>query len=327
MKAIVVKEGLEGRPLAWEEVPAPRPGTGEVLMKVHAAALNRADLAQRAGTYPPPPGASDILGLEVAGRIAGLGAEVSGWEVGDEACVLLSGGGYAELVAAPAGLLMRVPDGWSLTEAAALPEAYITAYLNLFGDGRLEQGETVLIHAGASGVGLAAIQLATAAGARVIVTVGSDRKAEFCTSIGAHAAINYREQDVAEAVAAATDGEGVDLVIDLVGARHFEANIASLKRGGRLVFISAISGRKVELDISKVMSRRLVITGSTLRRRSLAEKAGLVEGLTARFGRHFESGLIRPVIDSVFPIEEAGAAHQRMADDLNIGKIVLKVRE
>ncbi len=327
MKAIVVQEGREGRPVVWEEVPEPRPGTGEVLIEVHAAALNRADLAQRAGTYPPPPGASEILGLEVAGRIALLGADVSGWEVGDEACVLLSGGGYAELAVAPAELLMEVPAGWSLIEAAALPEAYITAYLNLFEDGRLEQGETVLIHAGASGVGLAAIQLATAAGARVIVTVGTDRKAEFCRSVGAHAAINYREQDVAEAVAAATDGAGVDLVIDLVGARHFEANIASLRRGGRLVFISAISGRTVELDISKVMSKRLVITGSTLRRRSLAEKAELVDRLTGRFGRHFESGAIRPVIDSVFPIAEAAAAHQRMADDLNIGKIVLKVRE
>jgi len=324
VKAIVVKEG---GPLAWEDVPAPEPGPGEVLIEVHAAALNRADLAQRAGTYPPPPGAPDTLGLEVAGRITKLGAGVSGWQVGEEACVLLSGGGYAELAVAPAALLMRIPQGWSHVEAAALPEAYITAYLNLFDDGWLQQGETVLIHAGASGVGLAAIQLAAAAGARVIVTVGSDRKAEFCSAAGAHAAINYRDRDVADGVAEATDGEGVDLVLDLVGARHFEANIASLKRGGRLVFISAISGRKVELDISKVMGKRLVITGSTLRRRTLDEKAELVDRLLGRFGQQFESGAIRPVIDSVYPVAEAEAAQRRMADDLNIGKIVLQVRE
>lgn len=326
MKAIVVRDELEGRPLEWTDVPRPAPKQDEVLIEVHAAALNRADLIQRAGAYAPPPGTTDVLGLEVAGRIVELGSAVKDHAVGDSVCVLLSGGGYAEYAIASAEMLFRLPDGWTFEEAAAMPEAYITAFVNLFQDGKLVDGESVLIHAGASGVGLAAIQLAKAAGAHVVVTAGTQAKVDFCLTAGADSAINYSDGYVAEAVMKATDGEGVDLVLDLVGARHFVANIAALRRGGRLVFVSPISGRKAELDINDIMSKRLTLTGSRLRNRSVAEKAELGRQLLARFGKEFEAGTIKPVMDSVFPIEDAESAHRRMAANQNIGKLVLRVR-
>lgn len=332
MNAIVVG-GEQGNPLAWQEVADPVCGPGEVVLEVHAAGLNRADLAQRAGSYPPPPGASDILGLEAAGVIAeagaDLGLDVKGWRVGDRACALLTGGGYAERVAVPAAMLMPVPEGWSFAEAAAVPEVFLTAYLNLFLEAGLKAGETALVHGGASGVGTAAIQLAREAGCRVFATAGTPEKVRVCEELGAEVAVNYKEEDFAERIRAAGGGVdgGVDVVLDMVGRDYLARNLEVLNLNGRLVFIATLSGSVAELDIRKAMSKRLTLKGSTLRARPLGEKTRLLESFMARFWPALVEGRIGPIIDTVLPITEAERAHAIMRENRNIGKIILKVRE
>ncbi len=325
MKAIIIKTDQENRPLVWQEAPEPSYGPAEVLVDVHAAALNRADLMQRAGNYPPPPGAPDILGLEMAGRIAAVGADVTGWQVGDRVCALLAGGGYAERVSVPYQLLMPVPPGWSYEQAAAIPEVFYTAFVNLFMEAALQPGETVLVHGGASGVGTAAIQLARTAGCRVFTTAGTEEKAARCTKLGAELAINYKQEDFAERIEAHTNGDGVDVILDMVGAAYLERNLRLLKLRGRLVFISMLSGSKTEINLGALMGRRLRLIGSVLRGRSLAEKIEIKEGFMERFWPLLLDGTIQSIIDSVYPIEQANEAHQYMVENRNIGKIILRV--
>lgn len=327
MKAIVVQTDQENRPLLWQEVSPPDYAANEVLVDIYAAALNRADLSQRAGNYPPPPGASDILGLEMAGRIAEVGADVSGWQVGDRVCALLPGGGYAERVNVPADLLMSIPDDWSYEQAAAVPEVFYTAYVNMFMEANLQGGETVLIHGGASGVGTAAIQLAHRAGCRVFATAGNDEKVESCRALGAELAINYRKEDFAERILAYNNGEGVDVILDMVGASYLERNLQVLKLCGRLVFIALLGGSDAQLNLGALMRRRLRLIGSVLRPRTLAEKVEIKERFMAQFWPLLVDGKIKPIIDSVYPIEQANEAHHHMAENKNIGKIILKVRE
>ncbi len=326
MKAITVQIDQENNPLVWEEVPNPTYTADEVLVDIHAAALNRADLMQRAGNYPPPPGASDILGLEMAGRIAALGANVSGWQVGDRVCALLPGGGYAEQINVPPQMLMPIPDDWSDEQAAAVPEVFYTAFVNLFMEAGLQPGETVLVHGGASGVGTAAIQLAREAGCPVFVTAGTDEKTARCVELGAALAINYKKEDFAERIQAHTDGQGVDVILDMVGAAYLERNLRLLKLRGRLVFISMLSGGKTEINLGALMGRRLRMIGSVLRSRSLTEKVEIKERFMERFWPLLLAGTIQPIIDSVYPIEQVDEAHQHMAENRNIGKIILKVR-
>lgn len=322
MKAIV----QHGNALVWQDVPKPSPRVGEVLLWVRAAGVNRADLSQRAGQYPPPPGASEILGLEVAGEVAELGPEadpdVGGFSVGDRVCTLLSGGGYAEIVVAPAAMLMPVPPGWSVEEAAGLPEVFLTAHLNLFLVAQLQAGETVLVHGGASGVGTAAIQLAREAGCRVFATAGTDEKVSACRALGA-TAFNYREEDFLEAVR--EQAGGVDVVLDMVGQGYLAQNLELLNTGGRLVVIATLSGSRAELELRLLMNKRLSLYGSTLRSRPLAEKVQLKNSFQARFWGALEAGRIKPVMDGVFDIRDADAAHERMKQNLNIGKLVLRL--
>lgn len=327
MKAIAIQTDQEDRPLVWQDAPAPAYGDDEVLVDIFATALNRADLAQRAGNYPPPPGASPILGLEVAGRIAALGANVTGWQVGDRVCALITGGGYAEQVNIPAAMLMPIPDSWSFEQGAAVPEVFYTAFVNIFMEAQLQKGETVLIHGGGSGVGTAAIQLVREGGGRAIITAGSDEKIAYCMGLGAELAINYKKEDFAEGVRVHTNGQGVDIILDNVGAAYLEQNVRLLKLKGRLVFIGTMSGSRAELNISALMSRRLRLIGSVLRPRSLVEKVEIKEKFMAQFWPPLLNGTIQPIIDSVYPIEQANEAHQHMAADKNIGKIILKVRE
>lgn len=324
MKAIIVKEPGGPEVLEWQETADPIVNAGEVLVKVKASAINRADLLQRRGFYPPPPGASPILGLEIAGEVV-QGDQT--WQAGQPVMALLSGGGYAELAAVPSGQLMPIPEDLSFAEAAAIPEAFLTAYMNLFGLGQLKAGEIVLVHAGGSGVGTAAIQLARQAGAQVIVTVGSGEKGQKCADLGASYVINYKEGAFADQVKEITGGNGVNLILDFVGANYFEPNIASLAQGGRLVLIGQLSGSKAALELSTIMRRQLTITGTTLRARSLEEKAAL----TSQFGQfglaRFADGRLKPVVDSVYPMAQAAEAHRYMETNRNFGKIVLQVED
>ena len=302
MRAVVVKEDTPSRPIVWTEVPTPEPGSGEVLVRVHACALNRADLHQRAGNYPPPPGASEILGLEMAGTIAELGSGVTNWQLGERVCALLSGGGYAEYVVVPEQLLMPIPKRLAFEEAAGVPEVFLTAYTNLFREGAAKRSETVLIHAGASGVGTAAIQLATRYGCTVYATAGTQEKVATCEQLGASRCINYREEDFARVLRAIKGFEGVDLVFDMVGKNYLEQNLDLLRWRGRIVFVSLLSGSQVEIDLRTLMVKRLSLVGTTLRQRSLEEKTSLCEGFQKDFGADLESGKIRPIIDKVFPV-------------------------
>jgi putative PIG3 family NAD(P)H quinone oxidoreductase len=326
MKAIIIQTEQENKPLVWQDVPDPTYSLDEVLVDIHATGLNRADLAQRAGNYPPPPGASSILGLDMAGRIAALGANVSGWKVGDRVCALLTGGGYAEQVNVPASMLMPIPDDWSYEQAAATPEVFFTAYVNLFMEAGLQKGESVLIHGGASGVGTAAIQLARETGCRVFTTVGTAEKAVRCAELGAELAINYKNENFVERIQAHPNGDGVDVILDGVGAVYLERNLHLLKPRGRLVFIATIGGGQGEINIGLLMRKRLRLIGSVLRPRSLAEKVEIKERFMAHFWPLLLNGAVQPIIDSVYPIEQANEAHQRMAANQNIGKIILQVR-
>jgi len=326
MKAITVKPDQQDRALSWQDVPDPTCEPEEVLVDIHAAALNRADLMQRAGNYPPPPGAPDILGLEMAGKIAAVGNNVPDWHIGDRVCALLPGGGYAEQVNVPAQMLMPLPDHWSFEQGAAVPEVFLTAFVNLFMEAGLQAGETVLIHGGASGVGTAAIQLAREAGCRVFTTAGTGEKTARCEELGAELAINYKQEDFAERIEAQTNGEGVDVILDMVGAAYLERNLRLLRLRGRLVFISMLSGVKTEINLGALMGRRLRLIGSVLRSRSLAEKVDIKERFMARFWPKLVDGTIQPIIDSVYPVAQANEAHQCMAANKNIGKIILKIQ-
>ena len=325
MHAIQIQSDVE-RTLLWQPSSDPVCGTGEVLVDVHATALNRADLFQRAGKYPPPPGASKILGLEIAGEVSVLGENVEGCKLGDRVCALLAGGGYAERAAVPAEMLMPVPEGWDFEQAAAMPECFLTGFVNFYMEAELQAGEIVLTHGGASGVGTAAIQLARASGNSIFVTAGSAEKVARCEELGADLAINYREHDFVESVLAHTDGAGVDVILDIVGGDYLHRNLKLLKPKGRLVLISTLGGARTEIDLRVLMGRRARIIGSVLRSRALAEKIEIKQLFMQRFWRMFLEGQLFPVIDSVFPIEQADAAQQRMAENRNIGKIVLKVR-
>jgi putative PIG3 family NAD(P)H quinone oxidoreductase len=322
MKAIlVVKDGSRKR-LLWGDSPLPTIGPEDVLIKIRATAVNRADLLQVQGLYPPPPGASEILGLELSGEIAELGSEVHEYSLGERVMALLPGGGYAQYAALPASLLLRIPESWSFEQAASVPEVFFTAYLNLFQEGRLQADESVLIHSGASGVGTAAIQLASYFGAKVYATAGSLEKCRVCLSLGAELAINYKEQDFAEEILK-HNKSGVNLIIDTVGASFLNRNLKVLAPRGRLVLLGLLGGAKTELNLGSVLMKRLQIIGSTLRNRTLAEKAALTKEFSDKVLPLFSQGKIKTVVDRVYPIEETEQAHKYVADNLNMGKVIL----
>ena len=326
MKAITVQSDQTDNPLVWTEVPDPEYAADEVLVDVHATALNRADLLQRAGNYPVPPGASPYLGLEMAGTVAAAGSEVSAWQAGDRVYALLTGGGYAERVSVPAAMLWPIPEEWDFSFAGAIPEVFLTAYLNLFMEAGLLEGETVLMHGGASGVGTAGIQMAHHAGCKVLVTAGTEEKTARCRELGADLAVNYKKKDWVKEIQGFTDGAGVDVIMDMVGAAYLKRNLSLLKVYGRMVIIALLSGSTAEINLGHLMRPRLRLIGSVLRPRSVHEKVGIMDNFQEQFGAHLRDGRIQPIIDSIFPVEEANEAHARMAANLNIGKIVLRTR-
>lgn len=325
MRAIVVEEPGDEDQLRIGETPAPPLTPGALRLRVAATAVNRADLLQRQGLYPPPPGASDVLGLECAGVVVEVAEGVDGWSVGDRAMALLAGGGYAEEVVVHAGSAMPIPDELESVEAAAIPEVFLTVFLNVFELGRLEPGGAALVHGGGSGIGTAAIQLVKEAGASVLVTAGSDEKCARCLELGADVAVNYRSGDFVAAAVAATEGRGVDVVLDSIGASYLEKNLAALAVGGRLVLIGLMGGAVAELNLGQLLMRRLQVMGSTLRARSPEEKAEIVSRFLARFGPALSQGRIRPVVDRVLPLESAAEAHRLIKASEHFGKVVLQV--
>jgi putative PIG3 family NAD(P)H quinone oxidoreductase len=309
------------------ERPQPHPGRGEVLIKVVAAGVNRPDVIQRYGKYPPPPGASDLPGLEVAGYVAARGADVVQWQEGEAVCALVSGGGYAEYCVAPQAQCLRPPSTLTLVEAAAVPETFFTVWTNVFERGRLRAGESILVHGGTSGIGTTAIQLAKAFGARVFATAGSDEKAAACEALGATLAVNYRTTDWVKAFRDATNERGLDVVLDIVGGDYVPRNLDVLAVEGRLVQIAFLKSSRVDIDLMQVMRRRLTITGSTLRPRSPEEKGAIARQLSEHVWPLFEQGVVKPIIHAVFPLERAADAHRMMEESRHIGKIVLTVAE
>lgn len=325
MKAILIEKPGDESVLKLGDVPEPAPGPADLLINVKCAALNRADLMQRQGFYPPPAGASPILGLECAGEVAAIGSEVSGWRVGDRAMALLPGGGYAGKAVVHYGSAMHVPAALSDAEAAALPEVYLTAFLNLFMLAEVKAGDSVLIHGGGSGVGTASIQLLKLAGARSVVTAGSDAKCEQCLRFGADVAINYKSGPFAPKVRAATNDRGVDIILDSIGGAYLAQNLEALANGGRLVLIGLMKGAKAEIDLATVLRRHLRIFGSTLRSRPAAEKAEIVAAFLSRFGNALEAGQLRPPVYKTIPLADAAQGHRMMQASEHFGKIVLQV--
>ncbi len=323
MKAITITNDAD-RALCWQEVPDPTCGPSEVLVDIHATAVNRADLLQRAGHYPPPPGASPYLGLEMAGVVAATGAAVTQWRPGDRVLGLLSGGGYAERVAVPATHLLPLPGDRNFTWGAVICEVFLTAFVNLFCEAGLRAGETALIHGGGSGVGTAAVQLCRQAAAKAIVTAGTDAKVARCLALGAEFGVNYKERDFAEAILAHTDG--VDVILDMAGAAYLERNVRLLKSGGRLVVIAVLTGAEAQIDLLELQRKRLRLIGSVLRSRSDAEKTAIVAAFKERFWPLLIDGRVRPVIEEVLPIERAAQAQAILRQNRNIGKVVLQVR-
>lgn len=306
-------------------VPDPVPTAEQVLVRVRATALNRADTLQRRGAYPPPPGESEILGLELAGEVEAVGSAVHGVQPGDRVCALVGGGGYAEKAVVEARMLIPMPEAWSFTQAAAVPEVFFTAQETVFVLGGLKAGETVLIHAAASGVGTAAIQMAREIGARVLVTAGSADKIQRCLELGAHAGCNYKERDFAEWVQEVTNKQGVELIEDFIGAPYWERNLRSLKTCGRLVLVGTMGGVKVETSLMLLMSKRLQVFGSVLRARPLAEKIAVTQRFCRDWLPLLASGRIKPIVDTVFPLDQAAEAHRYMEENRNFGKIILSV--
>lgn len=307
--------------------PLPRPGPGEVLVRVAAAGVNRPDLLQREGRYPPPPGVTDILGLEVAGTVAALGEGVEEWREGDSLCALLAGGGYAEYCVAPAVQCLPIPDGLSPVEAASLPETWFTVWHNVAERAGLKAGETFMVHGGAGGIGNAAIQAARLLGARVIATAGSAGKCVLCRGLGADLAIDYREDDFVQAARNFTGGKGVDVILDMVGGDYVARDLKALATEGRLVQIAFQAGSKVELDLMPVMLKRLTLTGSTLRVQSVARKGAIAAALKERVWPALATGTVRPLVTAAFPLAEAAEAHRLMESGTHSGKIVLRVHE
>ena len=327
MRAITLPSYGGPDALVLADVPDPVAGPGEVLVEVAATAVNRADVLQRRGFYNPPAGSSPYPGLECAGRIAALGEGVAGWSVGDEVCALLVGGGYAEKVGVPAGQLLPVPAGLSLAEAAALPEVACTVWSNVFQLAALAPGEVLLVHGGTSGIGTMAIQLAARHGARVLCTVGSAEKAERALALGAERAIRYREEDFVAVVREVTDGRGADVVLDNMGAAYLSRNVEVLATGGRLVVIGLQGGVRAELDLAALLTTRASVHATSLRARSLEEKAAIVEAVLAGVWPAVEAGEVRPVVDRVLPLADAAEAHRVMEASEHVGKIVLAVGE
>ncbi len=325
MKAIVLDGFGDESVMRLGEAPAPAMEPGCLRIRVAAAAVNRADVMQRRGMYPPPPGAPDLLGLECAGEVAEVGDGVEGWKVGDRAMALLAGGGYAEEVVVHAGSAMRVPERLSLAEAAAVPEVFLTVFLNVFQLGGLAEGGAALVHGGGSGIGTAAIQLVRQAGASSVVTAGSDEKCARCRELGADVAVNYREGDFVAEAKAHTGGQGVDVVLDHIGAAYLKQNLEALRVGGRLVVIGLMGGASAEINLGALLVRRLQLIGSTLRARPAEEKAHIVAGFLERFGAALEKGEIGPVVDRTLPLAEAADAHRAMEASEHFGKIVLTV--
>lgn len=304
--------------------PIPAPGAGEILIEVAAAGVNRPDALQRAGAYNPPPGASDLPGLEASGEVVAVGPGVARWAVGDRVCALLPGGGYAEFAVTHEDHALAWPAGFTAEQAAALPETFFTVWTNVFDRGRLRAGEVFLVHGGSSGIGTTAIQLARVFGARVFTTVGSAEKAKVCEALGAERAINYRDEDFVEVIGEATGGRGADVILDMVGGDYIPRNVRLAADSARIVSIAFLNGPKAELNFSQVMLKRLTLTGSTLRPRSIGEKAAIAQALRDNVWPLLEAGRVAPVMDSTFPLEEAAAAHARLESPAHIGKIVLK---
>ena len=312
--------------LRLTERPDPVPANGEVLIRVAAAGVNRPDVLQRQGGYPPPPGASDVPGLEVAGTICGVGSAVAGWREGDQVCALVTGGGYASLCVAPAPQCLPIPAGLDMIAAAALPETFFTVWSNVFERGGLRAGESALFHGGASGIGTTAIQLAVARGARVFVTAGSDDKCRACEALGAETGINYRTTDFVDAVTRLTAGRGVDLILDIVGGGYTARNLAALAPDGRLVQIGLMGGEvTAPVDLRRILTRRLTLTGSTLRPRSVEEKGRMAAALEREVWPLLARGVVRPVIHRTFPLADAARAHALMESSEHVGKIALVV--
>jgi len=323
MRAITIPTPGDADALVLDDVPTPKVVADEVLVQVAASGVNRADLLQRQGFYPPPPGVSEYPGLEVSGTITVLGGDVTGWAVGDEVCGLLSGGGYAEQVAVPANQLLPVPEGVSLVDAAALPEAVSTVWSNVFMTGNLQMGQTVLIHGGSSGIGTMAIQLARAFGSRIAATAGTGEKLEACRKLGAEILINYREQDFVEVLSDATQGGGADVILDNMGAKYLARNISALAVNGRLVIIGLQGGVKAELNINALLSKCAGVIATSLRSRPPAEKAAIVAAVREHVWPLIESGQVKPVVHRTFPLAQAADAHRELEAGTTIGKVLL----
>ncbi len=323
MRVVEIAEAGGPEVLRLAERPVPEPGDGEVLIKVGAAGVNRPDVMQRLGMYPPPPGAPDIPGLEIAGTVAATGADAGGLSEGDTVCALVVGGGYAEYCVAPSSLCLPIPDSLSVVQAAAIPETFFTVWTNVFDRGRLSSGESLLVHGGSSGIGTTAIQLAKAFGATVYVTAGSEEKCEACRELGADAAINYREEDFVARLSELTNERGVDVILDMVGGDYLPRNLDSLAVEGRIVQIALQKGPKVEMNLLPIMLKRLTLTGSTLRPRTIAQKAMIAHSLRDKVWPLLESGQVRPIIHATFPLAQASEAHRLMESSTHIGKIVL----
>ena len=323
MRAVVC-EGAGGiEILKVGEIEDPKPAADEVVIDVVAAGVNRADLMQRQGHYPPPPGAPGTIGLEVSGTVSAVGAEVEGWSVGDECCALLAGGGYAEKVAVPAPQVMPIPDGLDLVSAAALPEVVATVWSNVFMTAHLKEGETLLVHGGSSGIGTMAIQLGVAHGARVLCTVGSADKMEFCTRLGADVAINYKQAEWASVVQEATGKAGADVILDIMGAKYLADNVRSLAFDGRLVVIGMQGGAKAELDLGRLLSRRASVTGTGLRFRSVEDKGRILEEVVGHVWPLIEAKKVRPIVHTTFPLAQVARAHETLEQSTQIGKVLL----
>ena len=327
MRAIEILQPGGPEMLQLCERPRPSLQPGQVLIKVHAAGINRPDLLQRAGKYPVPPGASDLPGLEVAGEIVAGHVGDSGYRIGDRVCALVQGGGYAQYCAAPVELCLPIPAGWTMLEAASLPETMFTVWSNVFDRAALAPGESLLVQGGSSGIGVTAIQLARAFGHRVFATAGTEEKCQACVALGAERAINYRNEDFAEVVKRATGGKGVDVILDMVGGDYVAREIGCLADDGRLVFIALLGGSRAELPLGQILLRRLSVSGSTLRPRPVAFKAAIARQLRARVWPRIADGLIKPVIYRSYPLEQAAEAHALMESSAHIGKVMLQVVE
>ncbi|MDG0817243.1 NAD(P)H-quinone oxidoreductase [Bdellovibrio svalbardensis] len=327
MKCINMEKPGGPEVLQIQERETPKPAAGEVLLEVYAAGINRPDCFQRMGSYPPPPGASDILGLEVSGKVIACGDGVQRWKVGDSVCALLAGGGYAQYAVAPEGQCLPLPKDFDFVHAAALPETFFTVWTNVFEDGRLQNGESILIHGGAGGIGTTAIQMASALGARVFTTVGKKESVSICEELGAERVILYKEEDFVSVVKEATQNGGVDVILDMVGGDYFTRNVEALANQGRLVQIATLQGAKVELDLRKMMAKRLTLTGSTLRARAISEKTRIAQALEKNVWPLLNQGKMKPVIFKTLPLEKAAEAHALMESSQHTGKIVLKVKD